>query len=173
MVNNQEKFLIDANSLMTPFRRYYAFDLVPTYWEKLSEYLSSGHIILLDMIKNEIDKGEDELTDWVNAEQDVQICNHVTEKIVGKYQQVLQYVKDCGLYKDTAFQIWAPGDVADPWIIATAATHGYTIVTEEVSSGGLSKKTPNKVAKIPDVAKAFNVDAINVFEMMRRLGIVI
>ena len=31
--------------------------------------------------------------------------------------------------------------------------------------------SPNKRAKIPDVAKAFGVDTINLFEMMRRLGI--
>lgn len=33
----EEKFLIDSNSFMTPYRHYYAFDLVPSYWEELSK----------------------------------------------------------------------------------------------------------------------------------------
>ena len=29
-----EKFLIDSNSFMTPYRQYYAFDLVPQVYKK-------------------------------------------------------------------------------------------------------------------------------------------
>lgn len=56
-------------------------------------------------------------------------------------------------------------------MIAAAAVNNYTIITFEVSSGGLSVKTPNKNAKIPDVAKAFGVKTQNLFYMMRALGI--
>ena len=41
----------------------------------------------------------------------------------------------------------------------------------EVPSGGLSIKTPNKAAKIPDVARAFGVKTENIYYMMRQLGI--
>ncbi len=30
-----EKFLIDSDSFMIPYRQYYAFDLVPTYWKEI------------------------------------------------------------------------------------------------------------------------------------------
>lgn len=40
-----EKFLIDSNSFITPFKQYYAFDLVPAYWTE----------------KSEINKGADEI----------------------------------------------------------------------------------------------------------------
>ena len=83
---------------------------------------------------------------------------------------MLRYVQDCGLYKQSALDTWARASVADPWLIAVAANH-YTLVTSEVSSGGLSKKNPNKYAKIPDVAKAFDVKTQNLFYMMRELGI--
>ena len=46
-----EKFLIDSNSFMTPYRQYYAFDLVPTFWKELSKRTDSGNLILLDMVK--------------------------------------------------------------------------------------------------------------------------
>lgn len=95
----------------------------------------------------------------------------MTPLIISKYQEVLQYVQTCGLYKEQALQTWAPSQIADPWLIAAAAVNNYTIITFEVSSGGLSVKTPNKNAKIPDVAKAFGVKTQNLFYMMRALGI--
>lgn len=167
----EEKFLIDSNSFVAPYRQYYAFDLIPSYWDKLSKCTESGRLILLDIVKSEIDKGEDDLTDWVNEQGGFEICNHITPEIINKYQEVLQYVQSCGLYKEQALQAWAPGNIADPWLIAAAAVNGYTIITYEVPSGGLSEKNPNRVAKIPDVAKAFDVKTANLFYMMRQLGI--
>ncbi len=139
-----EKFLIDANSFMTPYRQYYAFDLVPTYWEKISKCTDSGRLILLDMVKAEIDKGKDDLADWLSKQESFVICNHISSKIVGKYQEILQYIQSCGLYKEQALQTWADGDVADPWLIAAAAVNDYVIITAEVPSGGLSIKNPNR-----------------------------
>ena len=49
----EEKFLIDSNSFMTPYRQYYAFDLIPTYWDELSKRADTGRIILFDMVKDE------------------------------------------------------------------------------------------------------------------------
>ena len=80
-------------------------------------------------------------------------------------------IQSCGLYKEQALQAWAPGHIADPWLIAAAAVNKYTIITAEVPSGGLSLKNPNRYAKIPDVAKAFEVRTNNLYYMMRRLGI--
>ncbi len=167
----REKFLIDSNSFMTPYRQYYAFDLVPSYWEELSKQTSTERIVLLDMVKEEINRGKDDLAKWVNAEKGFVFCPRVTPEIVTKYQEVMQYVQTCGLYKEQALQAWAPSDVADPWLIAAAAVNDYTIITSEVASGGLSPKTPNKSAKIPDVAKAFGVRTENLYYMMRQLGI--
>ena len=48
MVNSSEKFLIDSNTLMTASRSFY-------------EKIKVGNIVLLDMVKAEIDKGQDEL----------------------------------------------------------------------------------------------------------------
>lgn len=171
MVKDKEVFLIDSNSFMTPYRRYYAFDLIPSYWDELSKQFDTGRIVMLDMVKEEINKGQDALTEWVNGEDNLVICNHTTSQIIAKWQEVLQYVQTCGLYKEQALNAWAPGYIADPWIIAAASVNGYTIITDETVSGGLSPKTPNRNAKIPDVAKVFGVKTENLFYMMRELGI--
>lgn len=166
-----EKFLVDTNSFIKPYRQYYAFDLVPTYWDKLSKYIDKGRIILLDIVKEEIDKGNDDLKDWVDKQNGFEICKHVTKEIIDKYQEVLQYIQNCGLYMERALHAWANEDVADPWLIAAASVNGYTIITLESPSGGLSPKNKNREARIPDVAKAFGVKTNNLFYMMRQLGI--
>ncbi len=166
-----EEFLMDSNSFMAPYRQYYAFDLIPTYWEEISKCTNSGRLVLLDMVKAEIDKGEDDLADWISRQERFVICSHISPEIIGKYQEVLQYIQTCGLYKEQALQTWDIGDVADPWLIAAAAVNGYTIITAEVPSGGLSIKTPNRKAKIPDVAKKFGVRTDNLYYMMRQFEI--
>ena len=119
----EEKFLIDANSFITPYRLYYAFDLIPSYWKELSKNAGSGRLILLDMVKAEIDKGDDDLSEWLKEQTGFIICSHVSPEIINQYQKVLQYVQSCGLYKAQALAAWAPGDVADPWLIAAAVVN--------------------------------------------------
>jgi len=165
----EEKFLVDTNSLITPYRLYYAFDLVPSYWDRLSENI--GKIVLLDMVKSEIDKGNDDLTVWVNSLKGFEICYHLSQEIVDKWQEVIQYVQTCGLYNENALHSWAQINVADPWLIAAAAVYGYTIITLEGSAGRLSPMNKSGKVKIPDVARAFGVKTNNIFYMMRQLGI--
>ncbi len=85
----------------------------------------------------------------------------------------MQYIQTSGLYKESAVHTWAQNNIADPWLVAAASSNSFTLVTEEVRSGGLSVKNQSKVAKIPDVADHFGVSTINIYEMMRRLNIVI
>ena len=172
MVKSKETFLIDANALITPYRFYYAFDLAPSFWKKLANAFENKRIVLLDKVKEELLKGQDELTNWIKENEDIiGICDYKTESVIANYQSVLQYIQTCGLYKESALTAWAPANIADPWLIAAAKANRYTVVTLESHSGGLSTKTPNKGAKIPDVAKALGVNTSSLFEMMRALEI--
>lgn len=172
MVDTTEKFLIDSNSFITPYRFYYAFDLVPSYWKELSKHAESSRIMLLDMVKTEINQGKDSLTDWIHEnETSFMVCNHKTGAIVSKYQEVMRYVQTCGYYNNKAITEWSKATVADPWLIATAAVNGYTIISDEATAGTLSIKNKSKNPKIPDVAKAFGVKSEPLFYMMREFGI--
>lgn len=172
MVTSSETFLIDANALMTPYRLYYAFDIAPSFWEKLADAFKRKQIVLLDKVKDEVMKGDDDLTKWITANEEIiDVCDYKTASVIANYQSVLQYIQTCGLYKESALAAWAPANIADPWLIAAAKSNNYTIVTLEAPSGGLSTKTQNKSEKIPDVARALDVKTISLFEMMRRLGI--
>lgn len=70
MVKSVDKFLIDANTLMTASRQYYAYDILPSFWKDFGEEIKKGNIVLLDMVKSEIDKGQDKLKEWVSERID-------------------------------------------------------------------------------------------------------
>lgn len=172
MVNLSEKFLIDANSLMTASRFFYAYDLVPSFWENFEDEIKDGNIVLLDMVKSEINKGQDELKVWISERTDIfEICNHVDPEIISKYAEVMQYIQECGFYNEKGLKEWAGNEVADPWLIAAAAVKGYKVITFEQSAGSLNRKNKSGHVKIPDVAKYFNVEVHTLFHMMRRLKI--
>ena len=174
MVKSSEKFLIDANTLMTASRFFYAYDLVPSFWEAFEDEIRAGKIVLLDMVKDEIDKGQDKLKEWVSErEEDFEICNHVDPEIVPKYAEVMRYIQECGFYNQKGLNEWARNEVADPWLIAAAAAKGYKIITFEQPVGSLNVKTKTSGVKIPDVAKHFDVEVHNLFHMMRQFKMII
>lgn len=164
-------YIIDSNALIAPYKMYYAFDLIPAYWNELEKYFNNGHIVVLDVVKDEIYKGNDALTGWISKLDNLTIIPRVTGETVKYYQEVLEFIKSSGYYKEQALYEWAPSNIADPWLIASAKANNFTLVTQEVKSGGLSKKNPNKKAKIPDVARFFDVNTLNLYDMMRNLNI--
>lgn len=149
---------------------YYPFDLAPSFWEQLEEKLKDGSVVLLDMVKNEITEGHDELSNWMKSLQGINIIDHRTPEIIEKYSRVLGAVQSNTCYKQSALAEWSRESVADPWLIATAAVRKLTIVTFEKKNGGLSPKNPSKNAKIPDVAIEFGVSVCDLYYMMRSLS---
>ncbi len=65
----EEKFLIDANAFITPYKFYYAFDLIPEYLKRLKESTKTGRIVLLDMVKAEIGRDKDNPADWIDEQK--------------------------------------------------------------------------------------------------------
>lgn len=138
---NQEVFLIDTNALLTPHLMYYPFDLAPSFWEQLEEKLKDGSVVLLDMVKNEITEGHDELSNWMKSLQGINIIDHRTPEIIEKYSRVLGAVQSNTCYKQSALAEWSRESVADPWLIATAAVRKLTIVTFEKEWWSVTQKS--------------------------------
>lgn len=167
---SREIFLLDTNSFITPHLTYYPFDFAPGFWEQLERNIENGRIAILDIVKSEILQGNDSLKEWMDNLKINQLIDRREASIVIKYGAVLQSVQNNPCYKTAALTEWSKGNVADPWLIATAAVKGHTLITFEEPNKGLNSKTPSKEAKIPDVAAQFNVKTANLFYMMRELG---
>lgn len=167
----EEKFLIDANSFIAPYKNYYAFDITPGFWVQLKKALLDDSVSVLDVVKAEINKGDDELTAWISAMSELKIMDRRDQSIMAKYTEVLSYLQKNPSYNDKALRAWSDVNVADPWLIATAAAKGYTIITFEQSAGKISEKNPCGKPKIPDVAGAFNVKCVDLYYFMRKKNI--
>lgn len=173
MSNTSIKYLVDTNSLITPFKTYYPFDFARKFWEQLKKSIIDGDIIILDVVKEELNKGDDELSEWINQIDTSLILNHIHPSIIANYAEILQHIQLSEYYKEKALLDWSKGDVADPWLIATARTKGYKLVTFETKNANLNSINKCSRAKIPDVCEVFGVECDNLYNMMRILRFVI
>ena len=165
----KDVFLIDANSIITPYHSYYPFDLADGFWSQLGHYIENGRIVILDLVLAEILKGNDKLTDWIRSLNINNPLDHRELSTITYYGQILQHIQSSQLYKTDALKEWSRNDIADPWLVAAAKSHEYCIVTLEVPNSNPDPKNPWKNAKIPDIAKEFGVKTTNLFSMMRAL----
>lgn len=170
MTNTLKKYLIDTNSLITPYKTYYPFDFAEKFWNQLEGEISKGRLVVLDLVKAELAKGDDELSEWIKNISSSLIFSHRNPAIVAKYGEVLTHLQISGFYKEKALADWARADIADAWLIATAAVYGYTIITFETPNGNLNTRNKSGRAKIPDVSTAFGVKCENLYYMMRQLS---
>lgn len=168
---SEEKFLIDTNSFIEPYNNYYPFDLAANFWKQLKQHIELGNIVLLDMVKDEINKGEDDLSQWLNGVKISEEIDHRVPNILSNYGRVLQEIQDNPIYKETALENWSQETVADAWLIATALTNNYTIITFEKGQRIHNSNNVYKNAKIPDVAEDLGVKVADLYYMMRTLGI--
>lgn len=167
---SREKFLVDTNSFIEPYNKYYPFDLAENFWKQLKHHIEVGNIVLLDMVKDEITKGKDELSEWISS-INVEEIDHRTPAIISNYSKILQNIQEDSSYKETALANWAQETVADAWLIATAKVNNYTIITFERKQKMLNSRNSFKNAKIPDVAEDFGVKVADLYYLMRTLEI--
>ena len=57
-------------------------------------------------------------------------------------------------------------DGADPWVIAHARAYGGKVVIQEVRVASSSKGV-----KVPNVCDEVNIEVVNIYQMIRELGI--
>lgn len=164
---SQEIFLMDSNSFIAPYKTFYSFDFAPGYWTQLENGIKSGRIQILDLVKNEITSGDDDLKKWMGG-LSFNAIDRRQLSILAEYAKVLQHIQTNPLYKSAALTEWSKANIADPWLIATAKVYGYTIITFE-ERGKISPGSPSKNAKIPNVADHFGVKTEKLYYLMREL----
>ena len=165
-----EEFIVDSDAFITPYRTFYPLDLFPDFWSFIRREILSDNIKILDLVYVEIAPETDPLSDWLSAIKNLKKIDHRDSTIINNYSNILNYIQSCPFYKPAALHSWATGTVADPWIVATAISHSFTVITFEKPNAGLIKNQPSKDVKIPDICKQFNVKYESLFYMMRKLG---
>lgn len=86
--------------------------------------------------------------------------------VIRNYSTVINYLRSSGYYKPSALHEWSDISVADPWLIATAMSNEYTIVTFE-KYANVNINNPMKRAKIPTVCNAMGVEYCTLVDLMK------
>jgi predicted nucleic acid-binding protein len=161
---NGAVYVLDANVFIEAARRYYAFDIAPPFWENLNHYAANGRIQSIDRIKEELERGKDELAEWATSQFSDAFVSTDEEDVTNSYTEVISWVYAQDQFTDSAKADFADG--ADGWLVAYAKSKGYIVVTHEVLDPDIKRRIP-----IPNVCEAFGVSYIDTFAMLRELGV--
>ena len=166
-------YLLDTNTFIKAKNDFYAYDIVPAFWQVLLEKFLSGSVKVIDAVFEELLKGNDNLTDWVKKNisdaEDVNGQGYIVrvkydKNVINNYKIIANKVYSNKYYSEENKQHFL--SVADPWLVAAASTYGDTVVTFEKLAGANTRKI-----KIPDICQQMNVSFINLYEMMRNIQI--
>lgn len=158
------KYLLDADVFITAKNTYYPFDVVPGFWECLDEFSTVKTIGSIDKVKEELARGKDELSDWVDKHLSPAFVSTNNPDIIEPYARIINWVEGNSQFKPSAKSDFAAG--SDGWLIAYAKANGCVVVTNEAFNPEIKKKVP-----IPNVCRQFNVSYINTFELLKELGV--
>lgn len=163
-------YLLDTNVFITAAKNYYPFDFCRGFWDFLITKSLDGQMFVAQSVIDEINGGasaDDPLKQWV--ENNVGNLRVVTRdsQVQENLGRILTDIHTRALPNNFSAQnIENFASIADSWIIATALTHGMTVVTNETPAGANSTKI-----KIPNICNHYNISYATTFTMLRQLGI--
>jgi len=152
------RYLLDANIFIQAKNLHYGFDFCPAFWEWMIDQNGTGKIASIDKVGDELQAGEDELSDWATA----------------RGRTFFLPPDDSVLPALTRVSAWATGQtyepaaiatflqVADYWLVAHALAHDFIVVTHEVPSDSTRK------IKIPNACIGLGLTCVSPYEMLRR-----
>lgn len=154
-------YCIDANILIQAWQSYYSPKVCPTYWEVLNELGKRGVIFIPEVVYEEIEKGEDDLYEWLKK-SDIPI-----KKIDGTVTNCLKDIYATNPNHKYLVSSNGIHSKADPWVIAHAIKENAIVVTKE-KKDYIKKQTK---IKIPHVCENMNVKWIDDFEFIQDLNL--
>ena len=138
----------------------------PTFWTKMTEMINSDIIYSSVEVKDEINKGRDELTEWLKDNATKNFFLPLTPEVIEKYKETQDWARGENRFTEAALRTFA--GVADAYLVATAAAHEMTLVTYEVSNTQAKSRV-----MIPDACNALGVRYCDLNTVLRELGITI
>lgn len=157
-------YWLDSDSLIQTKNGPYGFDIAPSFWSFIKDKLNEGIVSSSLMVFSELEKGdEDDLLKWTRERKDEGHFPEPDEEVQEAFRQVAEYVN--GNYPEYQSSVFLTG--ADAWLIAHAMAKGGIVVTFEVSAPNSQRP------KIPDVARHFDIETQNIYQMVRTLALVL
>jgi len=165
MLSYPTKYVLDANVFIEAARRYYAFDIAKPFWDGLTNYAKKGELGSIDKVKDEIQKGNDDLKKWAESDFAKYFYSTQQSDLMNSYMKLVQWVQVQKQYTQKAKDIFMESNNADTYAIAFSLAYNLILVTHEVLSPEAQKRIP-----IPNVCEAFGIQYCDTFEMLRDMG---
>ncbi len=164
---SSQSYIIDTSCLTQAHRVYYPFDIAPSFWNFMKHQFGNGSLLIINKVKDEIDWGNDALTNWVHAEipAGLHIDCHANANIISHYGSIMVWGNGHPQYSPAAKTEFSEFDNADPFVVAAAIEKLAIVVSQEVSSPA-SKRS----IKLPDICTQFGTNHIDTFTLLRRFG---
>ena len=121
------KYVFDTSAFVTIFRNYYE-SRFPSLWERFYELIDDGKIVSTMEVKREIGVRNDALNGWAkNNKQVFPVPTRAVAHFVSKLFEVHNF-KHSNVDRK---KMYKGGYVADPFVVATAASRRGSVVTLE------------------------------------------
>lgn len=142
-------YCVDTSSFIGAWARHYPIDLFPTFWNQLDKLISSGSVISTDLVKQELERRDDDLYKWVKLREN--LFQPLDLEIQSELRIIMKdfpHMVKAGSYRNAA----------DPFVVALAKARKATVVSEE---------TPGKQPKIPTVCDHYSIPCLSLVSFMR------
>ena len=160
-----ERYVLDANAFIQAKRRFYGFDFCPGYWRALIWHQKQGRLCSIEKVREELKKGGDDLWLWAEKQFGRAAFDSASgPEVTGAYGEMLAWVMAQPQFQDAAKAKYQ--DVADGWLAAYGKANNCAVVTLEEYDSAIRRNVP-----VPNVCRAFDVECITPFEMLRRLKV--
>ncbi|XBS69909.1 DUF4411 family protein [Acerihabitans sp. KWT182] len=159
-------YILDANIFIEAQNTYYCLDVCPGFWDFLGERFSTGELISIRNVYDEIAYKDEYIFDWLKDRKSFfgSVDDEQTQIYFGQVVNYVQKEYTSRKSNNPNINIFLGG--ADPWLIAKAKALSATLVTHEIKAGLGSYKP-----KIPDVCENFGVSTIRTNDLLRSLQI--
>lgn len=150
-------YYLDSNVFIEANRRYYGLDFCPAFWDWLRLQNAAGKVFSVQAVARELAQGNDELKEWA-AERGEGFFIPPEVHVESKLDQIQSWVSKQN-YEPSAIAEFL--ESADHYLISQALADGRRVVTHEIP--GNSRKR----VKIPNVCRAFDIEYVSLFDMLR------
>jgi hypothetical protein len=138
-VTGDPVYVLDANVFIEAARRYYAFDVAPAFWNGLIHHAAQGRIKSIDKIKQELERGNDDLAEWIKKGNMAGAFDPTDqEDVIRQFREMMEWVQGNDQFLNAAKAEFAAG--VDGWLVAYSKVNDYTVVTHEVYAPDARKK---------------------------------
>lgn len=150
-------YVLDTSALVDAYRKWYAPQTIPGFWDRLEELAVSGEAVIPDAVLLELEVVDDGIYRWCKDHEEtlVQPTTQEVQAVVSTISNTYPALRSAGV---------SGRNFADPIVIALAEHAGFAVVTHENATGDINGP------RMPDVCRDRGIPVMQLYHMVQQLG---